>query len=179
MKNICFYCKVESEVIDFQNQYSKEFHPTCKNCQNLINYAITTKKKLSKFAYLRFYGIPFFIICSIIAFTFSKYGLGIILIILALISGIVSYLGLEKFVKNKENDLDKKINFKELFEDLDKEYSILEQERDKYLKEVVEKDNEIEDMEETLLEYYEKNEDLFYENEFLREELKKYDKNIS
>ena len=110
MKNICFYCKKQTSVEEFQNRISREIHPTCEDCRNLSLYMHRKGKLFLKLGYLRFFGIPLFLLCSIISFIFFNWKTGILFIILSTMSGIISYLGMEYFVKKKEGKLNKTIN---------------------------------------------------------------------
>ncbi|MCK4519170.1 MAG: hypothetical protein KAU12_03515 [Candidatus Omnitrophica bacterium] len=109
MENVCFYCKKQVYVEEFQNPISQEIHPTCLDCQNLITYMQRRRKNFLILGYLRYFAIPFVLLCSIISFIFFNWKIGILFIIAAIVYGIISYLGGEYFVKKKEKDLKNKI----------------------------------------------------------------------
>ncbi len=120
MENVCFYCKKQTYVEEFQIPISQEIHPTCSDCQKLIIYMLRKRKIFLKLMYLRYFGIPFFLLCSIISFIFFNWKIAILFIIVASMFGIISYLGGEYFVKKKEEKLNKTIN--ELYEKRIKNY---------------------------------------------------------
>ena len=93
----CFYCQKNTDVKDFQNPYTNEIHPTCRQCK--ISFTAFLKERLL-FTKLSVIWIPIFIIISIII-TFYNSKLGFFLIAMGAIFEYVAIKLQEYFIKKR------------------------------------------------------------------------------
>ena len=92
----CYYCKKEGLVEDFLDPYTKEYHPTCKNCATEHMTFIKERKAFANTVY------SLLILCSIVSFIFVGWGVGLGFTAIAIISFIISNYGLKYYIKKRD-----------------------------------------------------------------------------
>jgi hypothetical protein len=110
MKDICFYCQKEMIVEEFQNPYTYEAHPTCERCKSEMSSYVRERKFFAK----SFLGVPLLLFFSIISFIFVDWKTGILFIAMAIVTGIISYFGLEYFCKKRDKKLGTYVDVKSI-----------------------------------------------------------------
>ena len=111
MKDVCFYCEKEKVVEEFENPNTHQTWLTCDRCKLELSLYIRQRKFFAK---LFFLGIPLCIIVSIISFIFISWQIGVLLIALAICSGVISHFGLEYFLTKRDKELGRYVNRKKI-----------------------------------------------------------------
>jgi len=107
MQDKCYYCKKVGITEDFLNPYTKEYHPTCDDC---IKEFTTYIKERKTFANIGCFAVPFLIVCSILAFIFIGWKLGVCVLTIAIFAFFASAFGVEYFIKKRDKKLGKYVD---------------------------------------------------------------------